>query len=529
MKKVLLTVITILEFVITTMAQVTVTITAGGSTTFCQGNNVQLTSLVVPSGVYQYQWVKNGTSITGANVSSYIADASGTYFLKATDLSSNVYNSDTIIVTVNPLPTQPSITYNSPSIICNGSSINLLDNSSTNVSYQWHFNNNPISGSINNIYVASNSGTYKLIITDLTTGCSNTSLNVDVGEMPYIVNDTLITCGDSTTISLTNHNFSFSTLPAACNADMSNASIVTTTTTDGGNKIVCYGGDLTINGSGSGTFVVEYGGTLNGFGGGGSNTAYVKAGGIYNFNSGGGGGNVVYYEPGAIINGGTTQLVQCANIGVVYPTNTNALCNNLIYLWSNGATTPTISVTPTQPTTYSVTVSNGSLSCIDSVVVTVNTIDTFVVLSGSTLTANTLGAVYQWIDCNTDTPISGATNQSFTATVNGNYAVIVTQNGCSDTSTCYNINTLGISENIFASTINIYPNPSTGKFIIEVTGYNGNASILQIFNVLGEQIYSTQINSEKEDIYLNKQANGIYFYKINNENGILNTGKIIIE
>jgi hypothetical protein len=41
-------------------------------------------------------------------------------------------------------------------------------------------------------------------------------------------------------------------------------------------------------------------------------------------------------------------------------------------LWSTGATTPTITVNPTQTTTYYLTVSNGISSCTDSVTVTVN-------------------------------------------------------------------------------------------------------------------------------------------------------------
>ena len=373
MKKTILSIISIIGFAITTMAQVTATISSGGPTTFCTGNNVQLSSTIVPASVYQYQWMKDGNNISGANASSYTASISGSYVLKTTALNSLVYNSNAITVTVNSLPTAPNITYNSPAIICNGGSISLKDNSSTNVSYQWYRNNTPINNATTNTYSATTGGNYKLIITNLTTGCSNTSQNVSVGEMPQIVDNNIVTFGTSTTISLTNPNFNYSTLPSTCNVNMSGASIVDTNVGGSGGgsqrKIICYGGNLTINGSGGNTFVVEYGGTLNGFGGGGGNTAYVKAGGIYNYNSGGGGGNVVYYETGAIINGGSTQLVNCNNIGVIYPSNTTNLCNNLTYLWSNGETTPTITVNPTQPTTYSVKVSYGGVSCTDQVLV----------------------------------------------------------------------------------------------------------------------------------------------------------------
>ena len=65
------------------------------------------------------------------------------------------------------------------------------------------------------------------------------------------------------------------------------------------------------------------------------------------------------------------------------------------------------------------------------------------VFSSSTLTALATNATYQWIDCNNNnTPIVGETNQSFSPTSNGTYAVEVTQNGCTAISNCYQINNL---------------------------------------------------------------------------------------
>lgn len=367
----LLTALATFGFAIAAMAQVVVTISANGSTTICSGDSVQLNSVVSPIGVYQYQWVENGINITGANSASYATSTSGAYMLRVTDLSSNVYYSNAISVSVNPLPVTPSVTYNSPAIICNGDSVILYDSLSTNVSYQWYFNSSVISNANFSNYTASASGIYKLIVSDLTTGCSNISQEIVVGEIPRIASDTIHTCGDSILIDLTNSNFSYSTLPVSCNVNMSGASIVSTTVVGSGGSqsiIICYGGNYT-NGGGSNIYVVEYGGTLNGFGGSGGCTAYVKEGGIYNYISGGGGGNIVYYEPGAIINAGGTQIVQCNSIGVIYPSNTSTLCNNLTYQWSNGATTPTITVNPSIPTTFLVTVSNGSISCSDQVLV----------------------------------------------------------------------------------------------------------------------------------------------------------------
>src|SRR5690349_22903005 len=54
---------------------------------------------------------------------------------------------------------------------------------------------------------------------------------------------------------------------------------------------------------------------------------------------------------------------------------------------------------------------------------------------------------------------SGATSQSYTVLANGSYAVIISQNGCVDTSSCYAITSVGMHENNFSSEIQISPNP----------------------------------------------------------------------
>ena len=112
-----------------------------------------------------------------------------------------------------------------------------------------------------------------------------------------------------------------------------------------------------------------------------------------------------------------------------------------------------------------------NLAGCDSVVtlnLTINTVDTTVTQNGINLSANQTGASYQWLECPAMTLISGATSQSYTATANGDYAVIVSHNGCVDTSTCYTISTIGIIENDFGNKFLFYPNPSNGNFTIDL-------------------------------------------------------------
>lgn len=73
--------------------------------------------------------------------------------------------------------------------------------------------------------------------------------------------------------------------------------------------------------------------------------------------------------------------------------------------------------------------------------------DNTVTQNGSTLSASQAGALYQWIDCdNGNQAIAGETNQSFTPTVSGNYAVEITLSGCTVTSACTVIGYSGLDE-----------------------------------------------------------------------------------
>ncbi len=74
-------------------------------------------------------------------------------------------------------------------------------------------------------------------------------------------------------------------------------------------------------------------------------------------------------------------------------------------------------------------------------------IDNTVTVSGPTITSNETFASYQWVNCDTAfSPIIGETNQSYTATVTGNYAIELTIQGCLDTSVCTLIDFTGIEE-----------------------------------------------------------------------------------
>ena len=102
--------------------------------------------------------------------------------------------------------------------------------------------------------------------------------------------------------------------------------------------------------------------------------------------------------------------------------------------------------------------------------------------------------------------------------------VIVTQNGCSDTSDCYNINTVGIIENGSSASATIYPNPSNGRYTIK-----GNSiTSIEVYNVTGEIIFRSLSNNQQTDIDLSNHSNGVYLMKIY-EGQTFFTKKIILE
>jgi hypothetical protein len=113
----------------------------------------------------------------------------------------------------------------------------------------------------------------------------------------------------------------------------------------------------------------------------------------------------------------------------------------------------------------------------------------------------------------------------------GNYCSTVTDaNGCID-SVCINIDvSTGINNVDNSSIINIYPNPNSGIFTLNISNAPHNYFV-EIYNVLGENIYSEPFPKAHDDNAINLigQPNGIYFYRVLKENGeSVGNGKLII-
>ncbi|MFT6981606.1 MAG: dienelactone hydrolase [Crocinitomicaceae bacterium] len=77
----------------------------------------------------------------------------------------------------------------------------------------------------------------------------------------------------------------------------------------------------------------------------------------------------------------------------------------------------------------------------------VPTYDVNVSVNNGTLTSLELGGIYQWVDCdNGNSEIAGASNQSYTVTQNGNYAVVLGTGSCAQMSNCFAVDVVGIDQ-----------------------------------------------------------------------------------
>lgn len=156
-----------------------------------------------------------------------------------------------------------------------------------------------------------------------------------------------------------------------------------------------------------------------------------------------------------------------------------------------------------------------------------NPVDVSTSVNEITITANLSGATYQWVECPGFDAITDETSQDFTATENGDYAVIVTDNNdCSDTSDCVTINDVSISEND-KNNFTVYPNPTSDNIYIE-SNENALSTNVSILDSKGAVIKTTQLKSTITSIDLSDFENGIYLVQIiSNENTLIK--KIVVQ
>ncbi|MEY3442295.1 MAG: hypothetical protein RLZZ519_576, partial [Bacteroidota bacterium] len=141
-------------------------------------------------------------------------------------------------------------------------------------------------------------------------------------------------------------------------------------------------------------------------------------------------------------------------------------------------------------------------------------VDTSVTVTGNTLTANLTSPSYQWLACdNGFGVIPGQTGQSFTVGSDGNYAVIVSDGVCSDTSGCHFVLAVGVADRLDA-VLEVFPNPSSSIVHLRRTDLQALGQI-QLFTVDGRMV-TNKIVTDANTFQLDLSALpvGLYFLRM---------------
>ncbi len=190
------------------------------------------------------------------------------------------------------------------------------------------------------------------------------------------------------------------------------------------------------------------------------------------------------------------------------------------YTWING-----ITYTSNVDTVKFIVPNSAGCDSIITLKLTIDTINTGVSLNTNVLSANenAAGTTYQWINCDTNTPIANATNKTFTATATGNYAVIVSNNSCVDTSVCINVVVLGVDK-IKINEINVYPNPTSSQINFSLT----QTSEIKLIDALGRVVYTSTLEAGDQKINVSDFENGMYLLSVQNKE-VIYTAKIVLQ
>lgn len=165
--------------------------------------------------------------------------------------------------------------------------------------------------------------------------------------------------------------------------------------------------------------------------------------------------------------------------------------------------------------TYTEIFSTATCDSIVELELSVFEVDTEVNLANNTLTANSSTAInYQWVDCDNNwIHLPNETNPTFVANENGNYAVIISDQNCIDTSDCFTI--AGLSNTIINdNNISVFPNPVRENLTVQLD-HNYLTIDINIYNELGQLV--KQLNRKKTNtviIDIDSFTNGIYHIHI---------------
>jgi len=202
------------------------------------------------------------------------------------------------------------------------------------------------------------------------------------------------------------------------------------------------------------------------------------------------------------------------------------------YTWNTSANTIGITVNPTVSTSYTVLGSN-SFGCQGSAVQQISVVALpLVTVVSSAPTQMCAGethmltgggpanvVTYQWASNSLfiQSPVA-----LISPTITTTYTLTgIDANGCEGKTTfvqnvdaCTGLNRITTT----ASGVKIYPNPSSGFFVVEVN--NASNKAVEVTDITGRVIMSTLTKDEKVHVNITTLSNGIYYVRVQSDNGV---------
>jgi PKD repeat protein len=502
----------------------TPTVSVAGTSVICSGNSTTLSA----TGAASYTW--NPGALTGS-VQILSPAASTVYTI--TGANGLCTTSKNFTVVVSPTPT---ITVNSATV-CAGSSATLTANGAT--SYTW--NPGALTGSVQ---VLSPASTTIYTITGVTGLCSSTkTTNITVNTTPTVsISGSSVICSGNSATLTAGGAASYTWNPGALTGSVQVVSPATTAvyTVTGANGSCTSVKSFTLVVNTTPTITVSSATICSG------GSATLTAGGAANYT----------WMPGSLT--GSAQVLSPSSTTIYTITGTNGTCSSTrttaitvsgtptlnvsggpvcsgnsatltangatAYTWNPGALTGSAQVvSPSSTTVYSVTGANGTCTSNINYTLTVQTSPTLnavanpsviCVTQAATLSATGASGYLWYPGPVSGNPIVVSPAASMVYTVQGNIGSCLSSKTVALTvSTCAGINS--VSQN---GAVKIYPNPSQGIITIETGGiFSGKISL---YNTIGQEIHHKNVREiEVLSFDLGPYANGIYFVKLQPENG----------
>ena len=507
----------------------------------CQGSSTAITATSI-SGA-SYTWLKDNLAVSGTNNTLNVNQA-GVYKAVVVSAEQCTGTSNELTISIKPLPeANIAATANQ---ICQGSTTTISANEIVGATYEWFRNNISLGAATANDFSidVTQAGAYKVAIND--GGCAATSntINLQVTNLP----------GNAGNISGTND---------FCAGDSYNYSIASVTgATDYFWEIIPANGASIGSGQGTRNVTVNFLNQnvqlkvtpRNSCGNGSASTESVTIDNSFFCTQGNvlfgafptntcQGGTVTFYNytDGSIFFGTTVRWNFGAGASPATATgngphtvtyNSSGLKDITLEYVDDFSGFPVISETKFDYINVTGTVSTSDIVGNDVLDVCSGVIETYSV-------ENTVGSTYQWTVPANATILSGQGTAEIVVNFTGAGGTVSVKEtnaaGCQGTEKSLLVDcTVDMAsakaENIFEA--NVYPNPTSGKFFVELFFSENKTCNLSLYDVSGKIIKKQNIITNEmryvETISLNDIAKGIYWLRIDNSNSVI-TKRVVVQ